>query len=455
MNIVIIGAGDIGSHITSLLSAEGHNITLVDINPHILEKISHDLDAAIIEGDGTDWQLLEELTEVGPDLIIALTGSDEINLVICSIAKNLHYPQTIARIRGIRYLNCSRLDFSHIFSLDHFIAPELLVAQDIFKFIITPQLSGTEGFAHGAIQMHTLKIPKKWHFKDKPLIALDLPPGIMVAVIRRKIQPNENEINNHEIIFPHGHDTLRPDDDVTFIGETDAINEIHLFFDLPQKYANSVIIVGGSLIGYNLAKILQKRKINTTIIERNYQKCVLLADNLPEATILNQDGTNLDFLRSEQVGNSDAFIGCTQNDEVNILACSLGKKIGCQRSIVSISNISYAPLLEQLNIDQHVSPRIAMTNRILSITQREKVTAVASLYDNQAKIMEIKVSVNSPLAGIPISELGPFLPKNFLFAAIQNRGRIMIANGSRVLCPSDTVIIITHPDHTNELQKLF
>lgn len=451
MNIIIIGASDLGAHIAAVLSAEEHNVTLVDKDGKKLEKISQDLDIAIIQGSGTDWQLLEELIEVQPDLLLALTDNDEANLVICSMAKNLRYPQTVARVRRISYLNCTRLDFNEIFSVDHFIAPEYILAQEIFKFMVSPQAISGEGFAHGTIHMNTIVVPAKWRKEDKKLWELNLPEGVMAGLIKRINKDNGTK----QIIFPHGYDTIKPGDAVSFIGEADAINEVYHFFGMSPKKLLSAVIIGGSLTGFNLAKILQHKQIHTTIIDQDYDRCNFLADHLPHSTILHHNATDLKFLHSEQIGSADVIVACTDNDENNILCASLGKKAGCDRAIALITNTAFIPILEELQIDHYVSPRISITNRILSILQKEKITAVSSIYENQAKIMEIKVSIDSPLAGIPISELGPYLPKDFLFAAIQNRGRIMIANGSRILCPGDTVIVISHPQHSNELQKLF
>jgi trk system potassium uptake protein TrkA len=157
----------------------------------------------------------------------------------------------------------------------------------------------------------------------------------------------------------------------------------------------------------------------------------------------------------EQIGKADVVVACTHHDEINILASSLAKRLGCNKTIASIEDTHLSSVLDQVHIDYYVSPRESMANRILSIIQKHKILSVASLYENKAKVLELKVSQDSPLAGIPIFELGVYLPNDFLIAAIQNRGRIMIADGSKILCPGDSVIVITHPRHYNSLQKLF
>ena len=189
MNIVIVGAGDIGRYIAAMLSKEKHNVILVDKNSKILEEVAFSLDVATRHGSGTDWQLLDDLMELSPHLLIALTNNDEANLVTCSIAKNLGYPRTVARVRDNKYLNRTRLDFGRIFDIDYFLGPELLVANDILKYLISPGSIMVENFAHGAVQMRTFAVPAKWRKYDRPLSKLHLPPGMMVGLIRRDIPP--------------------------------------------------------------------------------------------------------------------------------------------------------------------------------------------------------------------------------------------------------------------------
>lgn len=457
MNIVIVGAGDVGRYIAAMLSKAEYNVILIDENSKILEEVSYNLDVATKHGSGTDWQLLDDLIELSPGLFIALTNDDETNLVACSIAKHLGYPRTIARVRDNRFLNRTRLDFGKIFDVDFFLGPELLVANDILKYLISPGSLMIENFAHGAVQMRTFAVPAKWRKYDRPISKLHLPPGLMLGLIRRG-KPHEvhhASENKQEIIFPHGNDHILPGDEITLIGESDVIAEAHHFFNLPQKTVRSVAIVGGSLTAINLAKLLENRNIDVRIIEKSYDKCTQLADRLPNCRIINEDATNLEFLKAEKIGNSDIFAACTGKDEINLLTGLLAKQAGCQDVVVMLSNTSYVPLLPELGLNYSVSPRISAAHHILSQVSSGKVNSLISLYENQAEVLEITVSMNSNIVGIPLSELGQLLPKDFLIAVIQNRGRIMIAHGNRIISPGDTVIVITSPQHVPELEKIF
>lgn len=453
MYIVIFGASKLSAHIASILSQEAHSVFLIDSDQSKLDRIASELDVSTIPDTESSWQILDKLKEVNPDALLALTENEEKNLSLCKIAKSLNYPLTVALLHNETYLHASKIDFHEIFSVDYFICPSLLVSQEIFKYIVTPRSAGAENFAHGAIHMHTMKVPNNWKKKHCYIHELDLPPGLMVGLIRRL--DSKASSFDRRVIFPHGKDQLLHGDEVTFIGKPDAINGLPDLFQQPFHQVKNVALVGGSVTAVNLAKLLNRRGIKTTIIEKDAKKCELLCSILPQSTIMNADGCNSQFMLIEQMGEMDVIVACTYHDERNILACSIGKNLGCEKSIATIADITFSNILEQVHVDHHVSPREAMANRILSIVQKQKIIAVSSLYENRAKIMELKVSPSSPLAGIPIFELGSYLPNDFLFAAIQNRGRIMIADGNKVLCPGDTVIIVTHPRHYNALQKLF
>jgi|694.fasta_scaffold49778_3 trk system potassium uptake protein TrkA len=456
MSIVIVGAGDIGCYMAAMLSKEQHNVILIDKNNKILEEVAFSLDVATRQGSGTDWQLLDDLLELSPSLLIALTGDDETNLVTCSIAKHLGYPRTVARVRDNRYLNRTRLDFGRIFDIDYFLGPELLVANDILKYLINPGSLLVENFAHGAVQMRTFAVPTKWRKFNIPLSRLHLPSDVMIGLIcRDKVKQGIHTDREREIIFPHGDDFILPGDEVTLIGETDKIDEAHHFFGIIQKTTHSVAIVGGSLTSMTLAKLLEHRSIDVRVIEKDYEVCCMLADQLPKCDIINADATSLEFLKAEKIGRSDIFVACTRNDEINLMTGMLARQAGCHDVVVMLSNTSYASLVTQLGLNYSVSPRISAANHILSQVLAGNVTSLVSLYENRAEIMEINVSANSKIIGIPLAELGQLFPKDFLIAVIQNRGRIMIAHGSRIISPGDSVIVITSPEHTKDLEKIF
>lgn len=448
MNIVIVGAGNTGRYLALLLSKE-HNVTVVEKDKSKLDQLSLTMDIATRLGSGSDWQLLDELLETGPDLLIALTDLDDTNLVICSLGKQLGYPSTIARVHDNRFLNRTRLDFGRVFDVDHFICPELLAANEILKYIVSEGSVAVEYFAHGAVQLRTFKIPFSWSKSDISLSRLNLPEGVIAGLIGRTTEKGES------IIFPHGNDVIQAGDEVTFIGETEAIAHLPRFFNIPQKDIRSVVLAGGSLTAYHLAKLLQKRHLGIRIFEKDHARAAFLADHLSDTTLVHHDALDLEFLRSEKLEQTDLMIACTEHDETNVLACLLAQEAGCQNTLMIASQRDNLPVLHKLGIAHAVSPTICAANRILSQVFKGTVNTLYSLYNTRVEVIEVTVSMDSKIIGIPLSDLGPMFPRDFLIAMIQNRGRIMVANGSRILSPGDTVILITAPQHISELEKIF
>jgi trk system potassium uptake protein len=449
MNIVILGAGKIGSYLASILSKEEHNVIIIDKDSKQLEKVGRETDVGTLFGYGSKWKLLDDLIENEPSLFIAMTGDDETNLVACSIAKNLGYPKTVARVKDISFLARSRLDFGKLFYIDYFIGAEVLAAYDLLKSILNAGDLAIENFAHGAVQMRTFNVPDSWNKEDIAIKSLDLPENLIISLIRRNVDKKDI------IIFPHGHDYIKKGDEITIVGETKAMYNLHSFFKTQKNLTTSIVLIGGNSVAYQLALIADKFDIEVKIIEKDEDRCNTLADLLPNATIINHDGTDVYFLASEQIQNADAVIASTSNDDTNLLISLLGKQVGCKKVIALISDITLGPILRELDITFSISERVNIANKILSIIHKETIISIASLCDNRAKVVELKVSPDSQLVGIPLADLSTRLPKDLLIAAIENRGRVMIGSGSRVFSPNDTIILISSPEHIHELEDLF
>lgn len=447
MNVVILGAGKIGSYAASILAEEEHNVILIDKDEKALERVGRESDVACIQAAAPSTKLFDELIEHKPHLFFAATGDDEANLVSCSMAKNLGFPKTASRIHSRDYLNNSRLDFGRLFFVDYFIGPEVLAAQNLYQILLHSADLAVEHFAHGAIQMRTIQIPERWDKGSLPISKLTLPEDLIAGLIRRK------KTSGEQILIPHGGDHILPGDQVTVVGEAKVMHRLHEIFLSPETTTRSVVLAGGSLIAIHLSHLLCQQKIHVRIIEKNAARCEELAELLPHATIINRDGRDPQLLRSERIQDADAFVSCTHFDETNLMIAALAKEIGCPKSIAQITNGQILPILEKLSVIPSLSPRVNVANRILSILDEETTLSVASLSCDAAKIVEMRVSPTSKVVGIPLSDLD--LPKGLLIAVIESRGRVMIGRGSRVLCPEDIVIAICHPIQIPKLQQLF
>jgi trk system potassium uptake protein TrkA len=447
MHIVILGAGKTGSYVAATLSQKGHNVILIDKDAKPLEKAARENDIATLHATVPDWRLFQDLLENRPHLFFAATGDDETNLVACSVAKNLGFPRTIARVSSREYLNHSRLDFNRLFFADYFIGAEILSAQDLFHLLVHAKDSAVAHFAHGAIQMRTLSIPERWDRGGCCIKDLKLPEDLIVGLIRRKMRDGE------AVVFPHGEDHILPGDEATFVGEARAITKLHELFSSNVMRVRSVILVGGTAVAEHLAFELVGQKIDVRIIEKDEKRCDELAERLEGATLINRDGSDAELLLSERIQDADAIVSCTNDDGTNFLIAALAKELGCKKAVALIGDASYVPVLEKSQVIPLLSVQVKVANRILSILHEETILSVASLCQDQAKIVELKVSASSPLIGIPLSDLK--LPKDLLIAVIESRGRVMIGRGNRIVSPDDTVIVICHPEQIAELPSYF
>jgi trk system potassium uptake protein TrkA len=447
MKIVILGAGGSGCYAASVLAQEQHDVTLIDHDPKALDQVNRETDVAtmlsVMPNAGVLWTLLENK----PDLFCALTGDDETNLVSSSMAKNLGFPKTVARIQSHEYLQSDFLHVGRLFHVDHLIGAEMLSAQDLFKLLAHGSDSVFRHFANGSVLMRSILVPDGWTKGDVPIQDLRLPIDLIVGLIRRKTLQGEL------VLYPHGADKIEPGDEVTLIGESTRMNELHEIFQISEKRIKSVILVGGSTVSLHLARLLLQQKISVKIIEKDAERSRILADLLPRATIVNRDGKDPWLLTEENVESCDALVLATQNDGENYLISSMALHLGCPKVISLVSNPAYLPLFEKLKIITAPSARVNMTDRLLAIIHESSFRSVVSLSNESAKIVELKVSPTSQLLGVPFAKLR--LPKDLLIPVIENHGKVMIGHGESILCPDDTVIAICSNSRLEQLHQLF
>ncbi|MGE5196083.1 MAG: Trk system potassium transporter TrkA [Anaerolineae bacterium] len=447
MNIVILGAGSLGTYLAKTLAEEQHDVFVIDKDAKALEKLLSLADVAIRVGSGSDWQLLEELLAFSPHLFIAFSSDDETNLVACSLAKNLGYPKTVARLSSAGFLNCSRLDFGRLFFVDHFLAVELAIAHDIFKSVMSPGGMPVETLAHGAVQMRTVIVPSSWLHGGKRLAEIGLPRNLLVGLIRKKGQ--------EELLFPKGQDRIEVGDELTIIGETKAMLTLLEIFGIVQRKIKSVVVAGASKVSLSLCRILEEYGISVKLIEQDEEKCREMAKLLKNTAVLNQEVSNWHALSSERVHLADAFIACSESCETNLLVSILAKELGCPEVIALVSDHSFAPFLKKWGIFYCVSEKISVLKKIHSFLSFGPVASLSSLYDKRVQILEIKILSDSKVVGIPIVDLRKRFPEEFVIAFIESRGRINIVRGDAILSPGDTVIILCSSKHAQSLEKLF
>ena len=446
MKIIIVGAGEVGFHIASHLTLENKEVVVIDKDPAAIRRVSDSLDVQALEGSGSSPVVLEEAGIQDAEIILAVTDSDEANLVACLVA-NILSPTTkkLARVRNGDFDKYHDILREHAPHIDNIINPEIEVVKTIESMMRVPGAADVGEFADGRIQFIGIYLDKTSRLAGIKLA--ELPDKVtnarplIAAVVREE-----------ELIIPRGNDRLMPGDLVYFICEKDKLQETLAVFDKHDQRANRVLIVGGGNIGLRLAKRLEEEAKYCKIIEKDADRCVLLAESLNKAVVLCGDGSDQELLAEENIQDMDVAVTLTDDEEINILASLLAKRMGAKKSITRISKFSYFPLMKAIGIEQVVSPRLSAINTILQHIRRGKVLSAISIKGEQAEVMEALALETSDIVDKPLSQIA--FPKGALVAGIIRRDKIIIPSGDSVIQPDDRIIIFARRQAIPKIEKI-
>lgn len=429
MKITIIGAGKVGTEIAHRLFQEGHDIVVIDRNEAHLSKISETMDVMTIKGNGSNAQLLRDLGLSDSDLLVSVTGSDEINMISCMTAKRVGIAKTIARIRDpdyVRDLVISKEDLG----IDLVINPEYAAAREISRLLSMNLAVYTELFANGRVQMAELIVDENnKKYANKMIQEVEIPKACLIVGISRL----------GEMIIPGGKDYIRPNDTLYVLGNADAIKKVCSVFKIRRQKINNVLIIGGGRIGFYLAERLIASGMKVKIIEQDAERAQELANRLPEVLILKGDGTDVDLLKREGIHETDGFVAVTGFDEENLLMALLTKQLGAKMVIAKVSRPSYAPLVERLGVDAAISPRLITISDILRFVRGGRVLSLVLLLNEQAEVLELIAQPGSRIVGRTLSSSG--LPKGVIIGAISRDKKIIIPKGNEVIQPEDRLVV--------------
>ena len=370
MKALIVGAGKLGGKLASQLSGGDTLVTVMDSDPEVLERIADHLDVMIVRGSGMHVETLKELNIEEYDLVIAVTESDETNMVICSIAKKLGCKKSIARVRNPEYSTQNEL-IRAIMDIDYIVNPELATANEINRNLLYHYSLYSGDFAEGRIMMLHFNASSLPGFVGKRIKEIKNINGILIGIIWR----------NGEIIIPRGEDYIMEDDVLYVIGKKDNINQLaKTCKTLVQiKYIKKVMVLGGGRIGYYLAEKLISQGISVKLIEHDKERCEYLSENLNDTLVICGDGTDINLLNDEDISSMDAFVGVTGYDEENLLMTLMAKQLGVNKVIAKVSKSSYVQVIEKLGVDIAVSPIDITASDILKYIRGGRAASVSLL----------------------------------------------------------------------------
>jgi trk system potassium uptake protein TrkA len=442
---MIIGAGKLGRKLAAAMLNGELNVTIMDINPVVLNRLKDHLDVLTINGNGARKDILEELEINTYDLLIAATGHDETNILISSMAKKMGCKGTIARIRQPEYSN--QLEFmKEIYGIDHIINPELATANEILRFLMGSYTFYFGNYAQGKVSLVNFNIGFRPEFANKTISQLENLDQVLIVAISR----------SGNIIIPHGGTKLEENDIIYVMGQTQQVDNIakQLKDVGKNRSVKNVMILGGSKIGYYLADDLTKKGINVKIIESDLERCKELADTLHEnALVIHGQGTDIDLLEDENLAGMDAFIGVTGFDEENLFMSLRAKQLNTQKVIAKISRQSYVHIIEKLGIDMAINPVNITASDILKYIRGGRVVSVSLLLDGQAEVTEIIAAKNLQILDTPIKSIN--LPKGIIIGAIVHKGKVIIPNGDSKVQAGDRIVVFSLLSEVPALETFF
>jgi len=449
MKIVIVGAGKVGELLCRDLSLEGNDIILIEQDAKILEKILANNDIMGFVGSGVSYDAQMEAEVPKADVFIAVTEKDEINIIASVIAKKLGAKYTIARVRSTDY--SSQLDFmTESLGIDLVINPELEAAKDIKQNIDFPEALNVENFLDGRLKLVEFHIDKGsildnvslFDFKQKFF------PNLLVCIIKR----------GDEVIIPSGNTFIKGDDRIYITGSNSEIIKFQDALGKDRRKIKSAFIIGAGIITHYLAEELLKDKIAVKIVEMNPKKANKFSEYLPNATIINADGSNEEILKEENFQNYDSCISITGIDEVNMFISIYAKKIGIKKIITKLNKLSFVDILGENSFQSIITPKKIIADKIVRVVRsiaNKKKNLIESFYrleNNTVEAIEILVNSDSKINNIPLKDLK--IKKNLIIAYIVRNNVAIFPKGTDVINEGDRVIIITTESFFDDINNI-
>lgn len=450
MKIVIIGLGTIGMTILKSLSGEGHTITIIDENKDLIETLIEQYDVFGVVGNGACMDIQEEANTGNADLVIALTRNDELNIFACLVAKRLGVKNTVARVRNPAYRK-QIMEMKDDLGISMVINPERETANEIFNLINLPSVARIEYFAEGKVLLVEVIAEKGCALIGESLISLGrkLTSRVLICAVQR----------GDMVIIPSGNFMIEEGDKIHFTADVKNLGDFLAEVNLVKSPFKNIMIVGGGRIGFYLADTLSKKKYVVKLIEENAVKAEELAETLPRVTIACGNGTQHDLLMEEGIEAMDAFVALTDIDEENIIVSMFANKKNVKKTITQIHSDDLFGMLDELGINNNVSPKHIVASRIISYvralanTRGSNVLTLYQLVNNQVEALEFAAKTPERIYNKPLKELT--IKKNCLIACIIRRNEVIIPNGNSMIKLGDNVVVVTTHKNFDDLTDVF
>lgn len=446
MNIVIVGAGEVGTHIASQLVAEQKDVVIIEKDPECAARASNMLDCLVVTGEGSNVDVLRQAGAENADIFIAATSVDEVNMISCFVAGSaFNTPIKIARVRNVDYMRAGLLKNSSI-GIDYLVNPEIEAAFDIVQTVVYGASSGIFAFQGTNAQLRDFLV------KDDSIFN-----GVLVKDIRSLIDQNfiiAGVLRNEMLHIPKGDFQILTGDHIYIVALGKSFNKILTRAGMTVDKLKRIVLVGGGLIGKHIAGMLIEDGKDVRIIEKDYERCKELSALYPEATVINGNISDQDVFEEENIAYTDAIITTTQSEELNILAGVYAKSKGVKRAVALIDKLNYTTLATNLGIDSCISAKLSSVDAILKFIRKGNIKNVYTIFEGQAEAIEFIVGgSNQNILGKKIMDLK--LPAGCLIITVQRHRKTIIPTGSFVIEEGDSLITFVAHNEISKLEELF
>jgi len=446
MKTIIVGAGRIGTSLAKSLAHENSEVYLIEKDEQVARKKREKLDVKVIVGNGADPDVLERAQVKEAQLVLAVSTSDETNLVVCSLAGLFGAKRCIARVRN-KSLSDSLEKYGYDqFKIDEIINPELVAAQAIGKIVQTPGASEVADFADGKILLRAFDI-----LASSPLCGLkisdfrddDFPwPFLIVSIVR-----------DESVIIPKGDTAIEEGDHIYVLLPASSLGEFLIFINPDVKLPRKIIIYGATITGMHVAKDLTGNGRDLLLIEEDSEIAKDVAGQLEDVRIINGSASEQDILTECGIEATDVFIATTNNDHSNLISSVLAKKMGAKTTIITTQQQDYTAIVHALDIDAIISPHYLAVEQILRLVRGKEISAVTKLLEGEAEALEFVPEANSPVTKGPLKDIK--LPKNSIIGAVYSGEEVILAGGDVQIKAGERVIVFCHESAVKKLRAFF
>ncbi len=451
MKIVIEGAGEVGSHLAKMLSNNDNDITIIDSDINRLQDLSKTADVVTILGKSSSISCLEEASVKNADLFIAVNPNTEqdINIVSSLISKKLGCKKVCARIDDEEYLSSDHKFMFIDMGIDLMFYPEKIAAQEIVHKLYSSGAYDSMDFSNGKMQLSVFKLDE-----DSPLLEMKL-SNFTASASSEKLQFRVVAISrdNHTLI-PKSDTRFKYNDLVFIITKKEGQDALLKYMGKTNINVEHLMILGGGRIGEMIAKQLSSRIDDIKIIEKDRERCSELQEQVDKnVEVVCGDGRNSDFLLDENIKNYDSFVAVTGNDEANVLACVIAKKLGIQKTIAEVENFEYIHIAEDMGVDAVINKKLITAGKIYKMTLSNRVKFVKYMNETNAEVLEYHVGPNSPITKAALKDID--FPENAVIGGVVRNKEAFIAVGNTILQAYDSVAVFALPDAVAKVDKLF